>query len=140
MPAVKAYLVPIDFSAGSAAALRHAVAMTRKSELNLYLLHVVPLTLVFPAERRYFEILEQRARAEMGKLARRVKLEPSRLRFDVIRSGDIARAIADRASAMRASLIVMGSHGRSGLSRLMLGSVAERTLRYAECPVLVVKR
>jgi hypothetical protein len=45
----------------------------------------------------------------------------------------------DYAKEIRASMIIMGSHGRTGFRRLMLGSIAERTLRYAECPVLIVK-
>ncbi len=48
--------------------------------------------------------------------------------------------IADLARRSRASMIIMGSHGRTGLQRLMLGSIAERTLRYAKCPVLIVKK
>ena len=52
---------------------------------------------------------------------------------------DFADIIVRQAKKLRASMIVMGSHGRTGLSRLLLGSVAERTLRYATCPVLIVK-
>jgi nucleotide-binding universal stress UspA family protein len=58
----------------------------------------------------------------------------------IVQRGDPARVIANQAKKTRARMIVMGSHGRTGLKRLVLGSVAERTLRYARCPVLIVKR
>jgi nucleotide-binding universal stress UspA family protein len=48
--------------------------------------------------------------------------------------------IVNQAKKARAAMIIMGSHGRTGLKRLVVGSVAERTLRYARCPVLIVKR
>ena len=51
-----------------------------------------------------------------------------------------ADIIARQAKKLRVAMIVMGSHGRTGLQRLLLGSVAERTLRYTDCPVLIVKR
>jgi nucleotide-binding universal stress UspA family protein len=70
--------------------------------------------------KAYGEILENRARDGLQRMARHARLM--------------------RAKKLKASMIVMGSHGRTGVSRLMLGSVAERTLRYAECPVLIVKK
>jgi nucleotide-binding universal stress UspA family protein len=133
------YLVPIDFSKGSEAALRQAIAMARDTNAQLHLVHVVPFTLVFPAERRYFEILEKRAAGQIKRLAGRMKLKPNQYRLTILRRGDVARAITDLARKFRVSMIVMGSHGRTGLERLMIGSVAERTLRYARGPVLVVK-
>jgi universal stress protein A len=54
-------------------------------------------------------------------------------------TGQAARAIAERAINSGADLIVMGTHGRSGVAHLVLGSVAERVLRIAPCPVLVVR-
>jgi nucleotide-binding universal stress UspA family protein len=133
------YLVPIDFSKSSVAALRQAILMAQDSNAELHLVHVVPLTLVFPAERRYFEILENRAAGQIKRLAGRMKLRPNQYRSTILRRGDVARAITDLARKFRVSMIIMGSRGRTGLERFMLGSVAERTLRYARCPVLVVK-
>ncbi len=56
-----------------------------------------------------------------------------------VRFGDPGTVVADRAKELNAELVVIGSHGRSGLARLMLGSVAERVTRFAPCPVLVIK-
>jgi nucleotide-binding universal stress UspA family protein len=55
------------------------------------------------------------------------------------RGTDFGSVIARQAKRLRVSMIIMGSHGRTGLHRFLLGSVAERTLRYASCPVLIVK-
>jgi nucleotide-binding universal stress UspA family protein len=58
----------------------------------------------------------------------------------VARGTNFAETIVREAKQLRAAMIVMGNHGRAGLQRLLLGSVAERTLRYADCPVLIVKK
>lgn len=143
MAASKAYLVPIDFSKGSEIALRHAMTLAREGKGRLLLVHVISMTLAFPLEDPlldYYENLEKDARDGMDKLARRMKLKPGNYRSILIRGADAARTIADQAKKSRATMIIMGSHGRTGLQRLMLGSVAERTLRYADCPVLIVKK
>ncbi|OGQ54809.1 MAG: hypothetical protein A2W66_12895 [Deltaproteobacteria bacterium RIFCSPLOWO2_02_56_12] len=75
-----------------------------------------------------------------GRSFLRKHLKPGQCRSMLIRGVDPGRTIADLARRSRASMIIMGSHGRTGLQRLMLGSIAERTLRYAKCPVLIVKK
>jgi nucleotide-binding universal stress UspA family protein len=135
------YLVPIDFSKGSKVALKRALELKKgKRNGKLFLAHVIPLTLVVPGEGHYLEIVQEKTALEVKKLARSVRLKTNEYRLIVVRSGDVARAIADLALRIRASMIVMGSHGRTGFQRFMLGSVAERTLRYSQCPVLVVKK
>lgn len=141
MAASKTYLVPVDFSKGSEVALNQAIKMARENRGNLILVHVIPTIAAYPTEDAFFDyfgLLEKDAREGFKKLARRLKL--GKFRSVLLRGGDTARAIADLARRSRASMIIMGSHGRTGLQRLMLGSVAERTLRYAKCPVLIVKK
>jgi nucleotide-binding universal stress UspA family protein len=143
MASSKIYLVPVDFSKGSEIALEQAVKMVGKTRGTLLLLHVITATFVYPTAVGFgniFEGLERAARESMGKLIRRHRLDRVRHRSIIIRAADPAHAIAAQAKKSGASMIVMGSHGRTGLHRLMVGSVAERTLRYAKCPVLVVKR
>jgi nucleotide-binding universal stress UspA family protein len=77
---------------------------------------------------------------QMKRLVKRKKLKPAECRVLILKGGDPATMIANQARRSRVSMIVMGSHGRTGFKRLILGSVAERTLRYASCPVLIVKR
>jgi nucleotide-binding universal stress UspA family protein len=83
--------------------------------------------------------MEREARANFAKLLKRKRLQPKDCELVVKRGMDFADIIARQAKKLRASMIVMGSHGRTGLRRFLLGSVAERTLRYAHCPVLIVK-
>lgn len=143
MAASKSYLVPVDFSKGSEVALDHAVKWVRESRGTLLLLHVITATFVYPTAVGFgeiFEDLERAARESMRSLIRRKRIERVRHRSILIQASDPAFAIADAARRARASIIIMGSHGRTGLHRLMVGSVAERTLRYAKCPVLIVKK
>lgn len=143
MPKSNSYLVPLDFSRGSEVALNHALALARENRAKLILLHVIPAAMVYPSEGTTFDfygLLERDARESFIKLAKRKQLKPGDYRVVLVRGVDIAEIIARQAQKLRASMIVMGSHGRTGLKRLLLGSVAERTLRYANCPVLIVKR
>jgi len=89
---------------------------------------------------KYFSSIERQAKYALERMARRQGLPKSRFRPLVVQSADTARVIADQAKKLRVAMIVMSSHGRTGLDRLMLGSVAGSTLRYASCPVLVVKK
>ena len=84
--------------------------------------------------------MERDARKNFSKLAKRKNLKPEDCRFIVARGTNFAEVVASQARKMRVAMIIMGSHGRTGLQRLLLGSVAERTLRYADCPVLIVKK
>lgn len=137
------YLVPLDFSPGSENALDYALALARGQKTKIVALHVVPAELIYPPSGGRFDfyrLLERNARESFSKLAKRKKLKPKDCRFVVARGTDFAEVIARQAKKMRVTMIVMGSHGRTGLQRFFLGSVAERTLRYAGCPVLIVKK
>ena len=137
------YLVPLDFSRGSEKALDYALALARERNGKLVALHVIPAELIYPPTGGSFDFyaqLERDARENFSRLAKRKKLKPEHCRFIVARGTNFAEVVAKQARKMRVAMIIMGSHGRTGLQRLLLGSVAERTLRYADCPVLIVKR
>jgi universal stress protein A len=141
--ASKTYLVPVDFSKGSEAALDHAIKLAKKNRGKLLLVHVISTNFAFPLEVGFaeiFETLEKNARESMRKLVRQKRLKPRQCRTVLIPGINPGDVIAATAKKSRASMIVMGSHGRTGLRRFMIGSVAERTLRYAGCPVLIVKK
>jgi nucleotide-binding universal stress UspA family protein len=141
MPVSKTYLVPIDFSEHSEAALRHALELARTNKAKLLLVHVIiEPNVPVPLRRSYEEILEKGAKVEMEKLIRRNRLRAGEYRVIILWGRDAAELLAEQARKSRASMIIMGSHGRTGLKHLLLGSVAEKTLRYAQCPVLVVKK
>jgi nucleotide-binding universal stress UspA family protein len=82
---------------------------------------------------------EKAARRELAELIAGVKAENVRIRSDVIH-GRVYKAILQYAALQKADLIVMGTHGRTGLEYAFFGSVAERVIRGAPCPVLIVPR
>lgn len=143
MPKSTTYLVPIDFSRGSERALDYALKLARERKGKVIALHVIPAEVIYtPLAGRFdiYALLERDARESFRKLTKRKRLKPEDCRLELLRGTNFAEAIARRAKRLGATMIVMGSHGRSGLQRFLLGSVAEKTLRYADCPILIVKR
>jgi universal stress protein A len=124
-PRVSEILFPTDFSAVSAAAGRTAADFARHFGARLHVLHVVPM---------YFERDTARAtlRNAVSALGADMAVTP------VVESGLAARAIVAYAQTHPIDLIVMGTHGRTGFSHVLLGSVAEAVVRGAPCPVLTV--
>ena len=136
-PDKQSVLVPIDFSEASFDALTEALTMVADPS-HVHVLHVLPdLT----SEADF--IRERAVLADREPLARQAierRLAADQRGVDVIvRTGVAGPVIASTASELGCDLIVMPSHGRWGASRLFLGSVAERVLRLAECPVLILK-
>jgi nucleotide-binding universal stress UspA family protein len=142
----KRIIVPIDFSPSSRLALEHAKALVTKFGGVLEVVHVVEERVVtgpWPAEGHAMspQIEEALLRnAEHALLACLTKEERNRYGATLtLLTGPPAMTIVEHAASCRADLIVMGTNGRSGLSHLLLGSVAERVVRTASCPVLVVR-
>lgn len=143
MKKTKTLVVPIDFSRGSDKAFAYARRLARERSARLIALHVIPAEMIYPpagGRFDFYRLLERDARERFEKLARRMKLSAQECELQLVRGTDFAESITEQAKRMKASLIVMGSHGRTGLRRFLLGSVAERTLHYAQCPVLIVKK
>jgi nucleotide-binding universal stress UspA family protein len=146
MAAFRTILHPTDFSPASRAAFTRAVALTKENRATLIVAHVlVPSAAmigdgyVSPAA---YEAIEAAARggAQKGlaRLAARARKAGVRVRT-LLLHGLAHEEIARAARARRADLIVMGTHGRTGVGRLFLGSVAERVVARAPCPVLTVR-
>ena len=131
------FLVPLDFSACADLALEHAIGLATKLQARLTLLHVTHLPLVSEANIAPYQAeIEANARRALEACLKRV--------HDAGVEGCIAlvfgvpwREIIAMAKTQGADLIVMGTHGRTGFEQLFLGSVAERVVRLAPCPVLV---
>lgn len=142
MAQAKIYLVPLDFSRGSERAFDLARKMAGENKAKLVALNVVPAELIYPpmgGQFDFYGLMERDARDHFAKLLKRRGLKAGQCKLVLARGTDFADAIVRQAKKLRAAMIVMGCHGRTGLRRLLLGSVAERTLRYADCPVLIVK-
>jgi nucleotide-binding universal stress UspA family protein len=141
-------LCPTDFSELSGLALERAVRLGRWFEARVTALHVVPRILATSAPTEGGVLLGVppgflRAQREDADQALRRQIEPLLGEGAAIEAkladGDPARAIQAEAEALPADLVVMGTHGRSGFEHLLLGSVAERVVRTAPCPVLTVR-
>jgi nucleotide-binding universal stress UspA family protein len=141
-PGIRTILIPVDFSAGADVALRRGLELARQYGSRVHVLYVYDppwarnLAYVAPPAHLTEEL---RCRAEQ-KLAREVAAhhEPALdVRADV-RVGDPYAEILLYAIDVRADLIVMGTHSRHSIGRLLLGSVAQKVLRHAPCPILTV--
>jgi nucleotide-binding universal stress UspA family protein len=143
------FVVPYDFSDHSRAALRMAIDLAQRFQSDLHLVHVIqPPSLAYaayggpgiaaapPASMRE---LREVAESALRDVAKEVEGEHARVRTHVVESPSIPEAIRELAEKVGADLIVMGTHGRTGLAHVFLGSVAERTLRRAPCAVLTVQ-
>jgi nucleotide-binding universal stress UspA family protein len=136
---VKTILHPTDFSENSAFAFRLACALARDYGARLVLVHVAPPPfgaysegIYLPTPEGYLEPLEDELK----------KLQPHDSNIAVehrLVDGEAAPMILKVAAEVKADVIVMGTHGRTGLARLVMGSVAEQVVRKARCPVLTVK-
>lgn len=140
---MKRILCPTDFSETAAAAERHAVALARALGAELVLLHVASEalwreTLGTREVRRVFE--SQRAWVTETLAARVRELTTGGVSArSVVKTGVPWREVVGAVEEEHADMIVMGTQGRTGLDRLLIGSVAERVVRHAPCPVLTVR-
>ena len=141
----KRILVPVDGSATSNTGLDEALKLARTGGCRIRLLHVIDDTLAFhsPDGAGVNYVLDALRTSGQGALeravnrVRRAKLEPETALIDNF-VGRIAEAIVDQAKRWRADLIVMGTHGRRGFNRLLIGSNAELVVRSSSVPVLLV--
>lgn len=157
-------LVPVDFSEYSTAALRHATALAERFQSSLIILHVISREIETQAAQQQFaqrstsstgsgespfsDVSEQELEGVVLNLRDRAYdalqnfLPPAVAQCDVelrVIGGNPFERILETAIQQQAGLIVMGTHGRSGLAHVIMGSVAERVVRLAPCPVLTVK-
>jgi nucleotide-binding universal stress UspA family protein len=139
MYTIRKVLHPTDFSGEAAAAFRVACSLALRHEAELVVLHVIPPPLTWGEavarmppdgyeEQLWREYLTPMQPTEPG-----VRLERR------LEEGDPAKKIVAVADELGCDLIVVGTHGRGGLGRLLMGSVADKVLRKAPCPVLTVR-
>jgi nucleotide-binding universal stress UspA family protein len=132
-------LHPTDFSESSAQAFQVACALARDADVRVIILHVCPPVVFNFGEGPVTTTIEQEKERRWERLLQIQPPSPAiRIEHQLAEGGpeeEILR-VAERAPC---DLIVMGTHGRTGLGRVLLGSVAEAVLRHAPCPVLTVK-
>lgn len=135
----KPVVVPFDFSEHGLAALRRAEEMVDNPQ-QIHVVHVLPF--MIPTEPGVvWATVDDASRIRHALEAMSEMITEQKFGNVVldVRLGDPGQVVADLAEELDAELIIVGSHGRTGLTRLVLGSVAERVTRLAHCPVLVVK-
>jgi nucleotide-binding universal stress UspA family protein len=143
---IKTILVPTDFSEPSIDALSYAKQLAEAFKSSIHLLHVVqdPLTQPWGLESYGplpIDLLkEMKARAQTGLEQSLSDAERKTYNATLVTvDGAPFSQIIEYAKSHRADLIVMGTHGRGALAHAILGSVAERVVRFAPCPVLTVR-
>jgi universal stress protein A len=142
---IRSILVPIDFSVHSRNALKYAVPLAEKFKASLHLVYVVEPT-IYPADLGFGQVVlpgvEEELREKGGEelktlmekeIAGRVKSSCS------VRTGNPHQEILREAEELGVALIVVATHGHSGVEHMLFGSTADRIVRNARCPVLTVR-
>jgi nucleotide-binding universal stress UspA family protein len=138
---LKSILVPTDFSDSSRAAVPHALEIARRFEADVTMLHVRTLFADDP-NRPEFQFLDESR--YITSLDRQMEdfcddfMQKHPLKTEIIREVSAPEGILNFVEERKIDLVVMGTHGRSGLAHFFMGSAAEKVVRYAACPVLTV--
>ena len=143
---IKSILAPTDFSAHSEQAVRYACRLAERLDSELHLLHVLseivpagpdPLLMpVMPAQ--FYKESEDRAQETLDRSLDPSWEKPAKI-TRAVRWGSPVESIVSYAVDHRIDLVIISTHGRTGLSHVLLGSVAERIVREAPCPVLTIR-
>lgn len=142
---IKNILCPVDFSEFSEKAFDYACSLAKRYEARLYVQHIIPpLTDYYgqvPAGwcQQYHKESREKSEDELRKLIGRAAFNGFRPQF-VVEVGSPAQSILQFSERESIDLIVMGTHGFKGMDRLVMGSVTEKVLRKAHCPVLAVRK
>jgi nucleotide-binding universal stress UspA family protein len=142
---MKTILHPSDFSKASRAAFKKAIEMAKTMRATLHLLHVMaPVPILgdgYISPKTYDELLTsatESARQQMERLVKTARTAGVKVTSTIVQ-GVPADSIVRAARAKHADVVVMGTHGRTGFSRFLLGSVASRVVATSPCPVLTVR-
>jgi nucleotide-binding universal stress UspA family protein len=141
---IRKILVPVDFSDCSLAGLKYAVRFAKQVGARIIVLHVTDLGPVMMTtggggydSPTYIDAARRRCGDEMDAFLKRVDVDGVRVDTSAV-AGYCPAAIYEAAAKQDADLIILSTHGRTGLRRALIGSIAEGTVRLATCPVLVV--
>ncbi len=145
MKPIRKILVPVDFSTHSAEAVRFAADMSRRYEALLELLHVFHVTTyalpeghVVPGSEQLQQVMKE-LESQLGAAQRAAAEGGAPTVQTTLVQGGVTTEILRFAKEHDCDLIVMGTHGRTGMKHLLMGSVAEQIVRVASCPVLTLR-
>lgn len=141
---IKSILVPVDFSPESEKALAYAVPFARQFGAKVTALHVVEPTATadflssFPLVIDSDKLIAD-CKKHLDRVVADLAIEPKFMDATLVRYGRAFHEITQTARSLKADLIIISTHGYSGLKHALLGSTAERVVQHAPCPVLVVR-
>lgn len=142
---VKNILVPVDFSEPSNHSLVYAMDFAQQIGAQITLVHVIERPVYYPNTGLYypgaetFEQINKAADQAVARICKQTKLVKPLLRKVIVKIGEPYRTIVNVAQSQKADLIILSTQGHTGVARVLLGSTAERVVRHASCPVLVVR-
>jgi len=145
LPRVKSILVPLDFSPPSIKALHYAVAFARQFNARLTLVHVVEpvatpdFAASFPLAMDNDKLMAV-ANHQLEGVVKAARIPRGTVEKILVRFGRSFHEIADAARTRKVDLIIISTHGYTGLKHALLGSTTERVVRHAHCPVLVLRQ
>ncbi len=132
-------LCPIDFDENSSNALERAIEIGRHFKAAIYLIHAVPLVAQFGEVPLPVDLYQDQQRAALAKLNEIAGHKLSGIEHKTaVYVGDVSGSILRAVDQFQPDLLVMATHGRTGLAHFVLGSVAEAIVRRASCPVLTI--
>jgi nucleotide-binding universal stress UspA family protein len=142
---ISSVLVPIDFSVHSKSALTYAILIAERFGASLHLMYVVEPT-IYPADLGFGQVVLPGVEDELrekgaGELEALITREiGSRIRAtSVVRTGNPHQEILREAEEKKVDLIIVATHGHSGVEHMLFGSTADRVVKHAKCPVLTVR-
>ena len=137
----KKILAPVDFDPSSLKALELAAKIVKDNDGTVSILHIVPVEMDVTGMPQYVDLVKRQENLDREKLTAIAKQSLAEVKWEILdQMGDPADVIVEVAAKLPADLIVMVTHGRRGLARLVEGSIAEKVLRSAPCPVLAVRQ
>ncbi len=141
---IKNILLPTDFSKLSMSAAQYAIDLAKQYNAKIHLLNVIektpPILTIHSldlSEEKIIKSIEDDARNSLEKAAAKIKNEEVEV-ASILKKGLDYQEIVSYSQKNKIDVIVIATHGRTGLLHTLLGSVAEKVIRYAKCPVLVI--
>ncbi len=142
MITVKKILCPIDFSKPSYVALDAAIGLAKQYSSEIILLHVIePIVTDVMIGKMSYRLYQKRLTSDAKQTLRDIASKRRHQKPKInpmVKSGDPAKTIVRTAQQKRVDVIVIATHGRKGWGHLLFGSIAEKVVRLAPCPVLVI--
>lgn len=142
---IKNIIVPTDFSKLSFSAFEYAKNLAERMDATIHLIYVLEKTPPFLAvrsldvtEEEVMKTMEEQAKKQLSETADAFREDSNVKIIEVCRKGIDYEEIVEYSKEIKSDLIVIATHGRTGILHTLLGSVAEKVIRFAKCPVLVI--